>query len=336
VTSGLPPVRRPTSADVAKHAGVSRAVVSYVLNGSDHAVSDRARSAVLAAVEALGYAPNGSARTLRAGRSNIVLMPMQNLPFSRAWDELIDSLDRELEARGLCLLLHGDRHASGVEGARVWLEHRPAAVLVYEDRISGQAVEMLERAGTKTLLIGPEPVPYAPTIPLDAASAADVAGRHLIERGHRRLACLVPGGAVSDLANKRLAALEAVASDLGVPVEPVPCNLTPASLTPVVQSWKNRSDRPTGVYAYNDEYALLLVQVLQEAGFAVPADIGIVGSGNIPIGAALRPALTSSYLPMFELGAAAANDIRAMLDGEVLDPERHQAIRPQLVIREST
>lgn len=335
--AAVSPPSRPTSADVARHAGVSRATVSYVLNGrTDHTISEATRQRVWATVRELGYAPNASARTLRAGRSNIVLMPLPEYPFSPAVDAMIENLDRELAARGLCLLLHGDRTAAGVEGATAWAELRPAAVYLDAHRCTRAAVTLLRRAGVEVVLLhGPTTSSYAPVVPMDQTAVARLATQHLLDRGHRRLACLVPGGQLSTLATQRWRAVAATAHERAATTERVDCDLTIDSLTPAVTRWTEPSHRPEAIYAYNDEFALMLVQALGQSGIRVPEDVAVVGSGNLPLGAMLHPRLTTVHFDTAAIGRAVASSIRQLLDGQDVDPQLAAAVQPHLVIRDS-
>ncbi|MCK9902646.1 LacI family transcriptional regulator [Parafrankia colletiae] len=327
---------RPTSADVARRAGVSRATVSHVLNSTDHPVSERTRQRVLAAAQELQYAPNASARALRAGRSNIVLVPMSRSAVIPGQDEFLENLDRELADRDLVLLMHGDRTTNGARGAHAWAELRPAAVYLDVSRGTPAAVELLRRAGVQAILLtGVPSVTYAPTVPLDPAAAARLATQHLLTRGSRRLACLVPGGALAEVSARRHHAVVQVAAADNVPVERVDCELSSDSIAPVVGRWRDPAHRPDAVYASNDQFAILLIHKLLEAGLEVPQDIAVVGSGDDPLGAALRPALTTTSFVVPEIARVVASSIRRLLDGHDLDPDMEAALRPRLVIRES-
>src|SRR5690348_9778570 len=89
--------RPPTGADVARRAGVSPATVSFVLNDvPDSRIPDETRARVLAAAQELGYVPNAGASALAAGRSQLVLLPLLNMPYSQTnsiyYDHLADRL----------------------------------------------------------------------------------------------------------------------------------------------------------------------------------------------------------------------------------------------------
>ncbi|MFD4254325.1 LacI family DNA-binding transcriptional regulator [Amycolatopsis thermoflava] len=329
---------RPTSADVARLAGVSRATVSYVLNGKDgHRVSEATRDKVLAAVRTLDYAPNAAARTLRAGHGDVVLMPLPSLPLSPPIDANIQHLDRELAERGLRLLLHGDRSGAGAAGVRSFAELRPAAVLLDAHRCTPSAVRLLTGAGAVVLAIGKPRSARVPYLPMDSVAVARLATRYLLDRGHRRLACLVPGPPLVPLSEPRFAAVAGLAADAGVPVERVDCHMDVDSLRPAVARWRGSARRrPTAVYAYNDEFALLLIEALRGAGLRVPGDIAVIGSGSFPMGAVLRPTLTTTHIPAGQIARAQASTVRRLLDGEPLNHEEMAAaMQPVLTVRES-
>ncbi|MFE2995374.1 LacI family DNA-binding transcriptional regulator [Nocardia sp. NPDC059246] len=332
------PIDKPNSADVARRAGVSRATVSYVLNGrADARISEQTRDRVLAAASELGYAPNATARTLRAGRGNTVLIPMLELPASPASDAFLEHLARELAERDLCLLVHGGRQRPGLEAARAWAELRPAAVIAHPLQCPTESVEFLRRAGVDVVvLLGTQPgATTAIQIPLNPAAVAHTAAEYLIRRGCTRLACLVPTGPLAVLSVPRFEAVSELAGQGGIPVERVDCELTEQSLTPVVERWLvEPGTRPDGIYAYNDEHALLLIEVLREAGLAVPRDVAVVGSGNFPMGAVLRPRLTTTVVPANRLPALLAATIHAALDSDGQAPPR-QLLQPELIVRES-
>ncbi|MFD9615291.1 LacI family DNA-binding transcriptional regulator [Streptomyces sp. NPDC059083] len=333
------PITRPSSADVARRAGVSRATVSYILNGrTDVRISEQTRDRVLAAVHDLGYVPNATARTLRAGRGNTVLIPMLELPASPASDAFTAHFARELAERDLCLLVHGGRERAGLEAARAWAELRPAAVIAHAQQCPPESVDFLRRAGVEVVaLLGahPDPATAAIPIPMDPNAVARAAADHLIRRGCRRLACLVPGDPLTILSVPRFETVKKVAAASGLLVERVDCDLTEQSLTPTITRWRAEPEtRPDGVYAYNDEHALLLIEVLREAGLRVPSDIAVVGSGNFPMGRILRPHLTTTYGPAEHMAALAAAAIRAALDADDTPPPAEPP-HPELIVRES-
>ncbi|MET9660641.1 substrate-binding domain-containing protein [Streptomyces sp. NPDC006510] len=136
------------------------------------------------------------------------------------------------------------------------------------------------------------------------------------------------------MGHARFDAMTAVAGGAGVPVQRVDCTLSTDSPAPAVAAWRDPDRRPEAVYAYNDEFALVLIQALRDAGLDVPRDIAVAGSDNLPLGAALRPQLTTTYLDL-PAAAAVARTMERLLQGEDLDPGPAAVARSRLVIRES-
>ncbi len=99
--------RRVTSADVARHAGVSRATVSYVVNDvADAGISAETKERVLAAAAELGYSQYGPGRALKSGRSDVVLFVLNDMPVGHAINQLVHELQVRFGANGLSLVLY--------------------------------------------------------------------------------------------------------------------------------------------------------------------------------------------------------------------------------------
>src|SRR6185312_7883167 len=107
-----------TRADVARLAGLSTAVVSYVLSGSDRPVSEASRARVLAAVEALGYRPNAAAQALSRGRSTMIgfIVPDQRNPF---FAEMMSAVDGAAHAHDLMVLTLNAHERRSVDGDEI-------------------------------------------------------------------------------------------------------------------------------------------------------------------------------------------------------------------------
>lgn len=289
-----------TSADVARLAGVSRATVSFVLNDTQaHRVSDATRARVLDAARQLGYVPHAAARSLRAGRSNLVLMPTSVSAIGRLVSNWVDDLHSELDRQGYTAVLHAGRFPDAVTAARAWAELRPAAVLAMDgDRFTAQAADLLRRAGVRGLLaFAARPVEGAHTVAFDHSSIGAVAVEHLVARGRRRIGVVMPQERGLDaFAGPRLAGAEGVAARHMATVTAVDLAYTRESATELAERW--RSLDLDAVFAYNDEYAALLMRALQNEGIAVPDDVAVVGSDDLVPSALEQPALTTVRLEL--------------------------------------
>src|SRR3954454_12725290 len=153
-----PGVRRVTSADVARLAGVSRATVSYVLNDTPRqTISASTRTRVLDAAASLGYAPSAGARTLRTGRSDVVLCLLPDWPIGPEVGAMLGNLSTELARAGLTFVVHpGNREERPI--SEIWKAITPAAVIAFAD-FSDDEMAAMRAAGVALVvaLFGREP-----------------------------------------------------------------------------------------------------------------------------------------------------------------------------------
>ncbi|MEU9863630.1 LacI family DNA-binding transcriptional regulator [Streptomyces sp. NPDC047971] len=289
-----------TSADVARLAGVSRATVSFVLNDTPgHRVSESTRVRVLDAADRLGYVPHAAARSLRAGRSNLVLMPASISAIGRLVSDWVDELHSELDRHGYTAVLHAGRFADPVDAARAWAELRPAAVVALDgDSLTTQATELLRRAGVRGLIaFASRPLPGVHTIGLDHTRIGATAAEHLIARGRSRIGVVMPQERGLDaFARPRLAGAESVAARHLATVTPVELAYTRESAAALARRWASLD--LDSVFAYNDEYAALLLHALRTEGIAVPDEVAIVGSDDLVLSAFQQPALSTIRLDL--------------------------------------
>ncbi|GHO64119.1 LacI family transcriptional regulator [Ktedonobacter sp. SOSP1-52] len=328
--------RPPTSADVARLAGVSRATVSFVLNDApDSRITEETRARVLAAAETLGYVPNAVASTLAAGRSQLVLIPFYHLPYSQIQSIAYDHIAERLTELGYTVLFHKDRLVHSKEAAKHWASLRPVAVIAEPHQLTDQAVEILHKAGISALV--PENM-IAPESDVQATleEAGVTAAEHLIASGHQRLGVVVPRDPL--LLPVGLARLEGackIGQIHGVTVERIDLALDERDAFVLAQRWW-RSSHPSGVFAYNDEYAMLLMRALQDLGMGIPGDIAVVGCDNLPLCNFLRPRLTSIWPQPEETGRVIADRIHDVIMGRNLSPASQSLQRLKLIIRESS
>lgn len=185
--------RPPTITDIARQAGVSTATVSYVLNDTPGTrIPEATRRKVTEAADELGYVPHASARSLRTGRSDLVVYAMPAVTLGPLAARFLAGLADELQNRGFTLVLHGDGASRGVRAARRWARLRPAAVIAEGHRLTDAAKDLMRRSGTVLVASGDVPDPDLPTLVLDHRAMGAAAGRHLGARGCRDVAAVVP------------------------------------------------------------------------------------------------------------------------------------------------
>lgn len=327
--------RPPTSADVARLARVSRATVSFVLNAvGDNRVGEETRQRVLAAAEELGYVPHALASSLRAGHSNLVLIPAFDWPGSLSF---FQTMSRLLDELGYTVVLQTSRSKPLLDAVRTWAALRPMGVFTAVDSLSPETVEILHKAGIRAIMaIGTISSPLVPTVLVNFAPFAELAAHYLQARGHRHIAVVMPRDPrLARFSVQRLAGVNKVGREYDLHIEQVPLAYGGEDAARLVASWR-KGPRPTAVFTYNDEYGGQLLGALQDAGVRVPDDIALVGCDNLPLCEMLRPRLSSVFSPpntQMQDIVAFFNDL--ML-GRAVGPAPGALPPPQLIIRESS
>jgi DNA-binding LacI/PurR family transcriptional regulator len=275
-------------------AGVSRATVSYVVNGVPNVkITPATRERVMGAASALGYSQFGPGRTLKSGRSDVVLFVLQDLPVGHALNLMLDELEVRLAAMDLSLVIFR-MNERGNPLSRIWREIGPCAVIGMDSISEAEAVEMTA-AGIDVfrLNLGAERGSGVLTQSQLDVGATQV--NHLVKGGHRRLGYAYPDDPrVEAFARLRRQGAAAAAERLGLPsmevtIVPIDREGAAAALKP----WIERSDPITGLIAYNDIVALAVLAGLQRNGVTVPRDVAVIGVDDDPLGVVSTPTLTT-------------------------------------------
>jgi DNA-binding LacI/PurR family transcriptional regulator len=291
MTDGSP--RRVTSADVAQVAGVSRATVSYVLNDTPRqTISAGTRSRVLDAAARLGYAPSAAARTLRTGRSDVVLCLLPDWPIGPEVGNLLGRLSTELARAGLTFVVHpGNREDRPI--AEIWKAITPAAVIAFADFSDGEMAAM--RAAGVALVVALFGRDRRRGRELEVPQR--LVGRrqveHLTQAGHARLGYAYPDDErLRIFAEPRLDGVRQTCREQGL-AEPATetVALDPDQGADAVRRW--RAAGITGVCAYNDEVAFAVLAGVRRLGLTVPADLAVIGVDDIPSARLAAPPLTT-------------------------------------------
>ncbi|MER5967000.1 LacI family DNA-binding transcriptional regulator [Streptomyces sp. NPDC002057] len=330
-TPGRPTGRTvPTSADVARLAGVSRATVSYVLNNTSAVrISEPTRRRVREAAEELGYVPHAAARSLRAGHSRMVLLPTSHVPVGPLYSQFFNDFQWALRRLDYTVVQYGSVGLEAEEAARAWAELRPVAVVsLGEVRLTGQGVEILKRSGARAVItLGTQEVEGAHALVMDQGRVGEVATAHLVESGRRRIGVVIPEEpGLAMFSGPRLDGARRAVEGTDATVVSLPLRYEEESAHALAARWRELG--LDGVFAYNDEYAMLLMRALQDAGVAVPAETAVVGADDLLLGRLLRPRLSTVQIDMV-LG----RELAELVDRAVREPETPPRSRELLASR---
>lgn len=324
--------RHVTATDVAREVGVSQTTVSYVLNDvPNQTISAETRQRIHDAVKKLGYTPSAAARTLRTGRSNLVLLLLADLPMGHSAIELIEQLTHALQQQGLSVIT---RIEDGRGDTSLWADLAPRAVVLFapvqfeqHERMDAAGIQMVEvwRSGSGA--------PGDDMLTQSQNWVGRLQARHLADAGHRRLGYAIPvDERLRDFYELRLHGVQMACSELGLPAPVVREVGTDADAAAVAaRSW--RSDDVTAVCAFNDELAFVLLAGTRREGIRVPRDLAVIGVDDIPVAAFADPPLTTVNL---HLGTVAGDIAEAIVAGPrnrpALDPTHSSAT---VIVRDS-
>ena len=338
------PKSGPNMVDVAKLAGVSPMTVSRVMNGKS-TVRESTRKKVMDAAAALKYAPNQQARML-AGSKPVRVGFLYGMPSVRSGAYLTEVLLGLLNQISLSnVQLFVDRCAEGdlaIEQTERLIDNALDGIILPPPLCDdNEIVERILSAGIPLFQIAcGQPDPRAGAIGIDDRAAAYEMTRHLLELGHRRVG-FVTGHPNQSVSAQRLAGYQAAVRDLGGDAAPelvVQGLFHYRSGLDAAEVLLALPDRPTAIFASNDDMAAGVVAVAHRMGLDVPGDITVAGFDDTALATTIWPALTTVRQPTIDMAEEAVRSILqrvlAERDGTPVAPE-HTIVDYTLVRRQS-
>ncbi|SDS31504.1 DNA-binding transcriptional regulator, LacI/PurR family [Friedmanniella luteola] len=332
--------RRPTIADVAKRAGVSKGLVSFVFNDKP-GVAAPTRVRILAAAEELGWQPDPVARSLSTQRAAALGLVVRRDPTVLAADPFFPAFMAGVETalterrQVLVLSLVPDAAAETATYRSLAAHRRVDGVLLTDLRHDDDRFPLLAELGLPAVCVGrPDVAGAFPVVNLDDAAGLRSAVDHLVGLGHRRIAYV--GGDVGMLhgRRRRKSFLEALARHGLDPVGVVDTDFSAAAGARAVVELLAGAVLPTALVFASDPMAVAGLAVLQRQGVQVPRDCSVTGFDGMDLGRHLHPALTTVEADPLAWGRAAATVLLRLLDdGRADDLELPSAA---LVLRSST
>lgn len=330
-----------TIAEVAKRAGVARSTVSKALSGN-RPVNTATRDRILAVVAELGYRPNATAKNLRIRRTRTVGLsipldiPGRTLalgPFSQFLENIADRLN-ELDYRLLCLV---SRSLETDELVRLAREGHVDGVLLLQIRRQDARLAALQAEGMPFVAMGrPDDGCNIVWIDTDLGAAADLAVRHLLEAGHRRIAFL-GDTPVFGYQQHALEGFKRAHQVNGIPLRPgdlLPYDPT-VGVESALQPFLQTADAPSALVTTADLDAVEALRFFTTHGLRVPDDVALVTLGDSPLAQLVQPALTTVFYSIEEYCRRAVDMLIDLIEGKELSSR--QVLLPETLIqRESS
>ena len=321
--------RRPTVADVAREAGTSTAVVSYVVNNGPRHVTDATRARVERAIATLNYRRNSLAGALSVGRSNLVglLVPDSSNAF---FSELARHIESEARSHGYLTVLGNTNYDRVVERG-------------YETAFAD-----LQAAGVFVVTIDPQPPidDHTPRVYLhstpaggspssvicDDEAGARLAVEHLVSHGHTEIHCIT-GPHDFGPSGHRMAGWVSAMRDAGLPTADLLHRVSMDRIEAEIALREMLAEAmPPAFFATTDEHALALMRAASQAGVRIPEDAAIIGFDGIREALLGSVRLTTVALPLAEMARKAFEHLDGWSKGAEQFPT---VLAPALVIGET-
>jgi LacI family transcriptional regulator len=336
-------VAKVTRDDVARLAGTSTAVVSYVINNGPRPVAPATRERVLAAIKQLGYRPDRVAQAMASRRTDLIglIVPDARQPF---FGEMSHAVEQAAAERGKMVLVGNSDylHDREVHYLRAFLGMRVSGLILVSQGLSESAAAEIEAWEARIVLLHERTEAIDEfAVVTDDIGGAQLATRHLLEHGHEYVACLggteatpTVGDPVTDhVEGWRRAMLESGRSTEGRLFQ-APYNRYDAYQAGL--QLLAGPDRPPAIFCATDDQAIGILRAARELRIDVPGQLAVAGFDDVKEAGLTDPPLTTVASDRQAMARAA---IDLVLDESVrVSGSRRERLRQfpsRLVVRSS-
>jgi DNA-binding LacI/PurR family transcriptional regulator len=332
-------VKRPTIADIARRAGVTKAAVSFALNDQP-GVSADTRARILAIADEVGWRPHSAARALSDGRAAafglVIDRPARTLGVEPFFMQLISGIQAELALEHTALLFTvAEDQAAELELYRSWWARRRVdGVFLVDLQLDDQRVRVLQEMRMPTVVIGnPDGAGSLPAVWHDDAAAVRTVVGYLAGLGHTRLARVT---GMPRFWHTKIRTDEFHRAALAARVEAVcvEADYTGEQGADATRRLLGERTRPTAILYDNDLMAISGLSAAQRAGVDVPAELSIVAWDDSPLCELVHPPLTALRRDIQAYGAHAARRLLQAAGGAAVGD--FEDAPPVLTVRGST
>lgn len=329
--------RRVTMADVAKQAGVSLMTVSRIVNNKGD-ISEATTLRVQAVIERLGYRPSGIARSLATSRTRTLglVVPDNANPF---FSEVARGAEHLAYQEGYNIFLCNteEQKQREMDVLRSLEEKQVDGIILVSSRLDEDDLRAVVTRSPTTVLVNRHlGMDGVGEVLIDDILGGQIGTRHLLDTGHKAIG-LLAGPPTSYSGQRRVEGYLATMQSAGLTPRPgwvMNCPPRIEGGIDVASQMLKAHPELTALFCYNDLVAIGVLKACMQMGLSVPADIAIVGYDDILLAGLVTPALTTCYVPRYEIGQQAVGLLLEHIGGCESGCEEI-IVQPELVIRAS-
>jgi LacI family transcriptional regulator len=323
--------------DVAREAGVSMATVSRVVNNKPN-VKPHTRSKVYEAIDRLSYRPNAVARGLASKKTTtvgVVIPDISNSMFSEVVRGIEDIAN--MYHYNIILCNSDKKKEKELRVINTLLEKQVDGLVFMGGLITKEHIDAFHTSVPVVLCATSDENNVIPSVNIDHESAAFDAVKHLIQQGHNNIGMISIPLQDPSIGYARFQGYKQALEQYGIPFRESNVrvgNYRYESGVEMIQYFLQLNERPTAIFAANDEMAIGAIHAIQDYGLSVPDDISVISVDNVRMAEMVRPQLTTIAQPMYDIGAVAMRLLTKLMRKEsVID--HVVVLSHELILRKS-
>jgi LacI family repressor for deo operon, udp, cdd, tsx, nupC, and nupG len=327
-----------TIKEVAAKAGMSPTTVSRVINNHPY-VDVVKRKKVLQAMEELGYVPNSSARRLRGQKTNTIAVIISRIvnPF---FSHLVDAMELIAGEKGYQLILCDSRLTKDRELAHLELlrTKQVDGIILASLQNEWKEIEPFTKYGPIISCNEYDTNAQIPVIRCDQEYGGYIGTKHLIEKGHTKIAYAGGADRIQLTLDRRIGFVRAM-NEHGLSVKDewmFPSFYGIEDGKNIFKKMYAMQDRPTAIFAGGDEVAAGIIKEATQFHCHVPDDLAVLGFDNQPLADLMQPGITTIEQPMKLMGTRAMETMVDMIKNKRKVSYKKEVLPLKLVIRQST
>ncbi len=297
----------PTLSEVAKRAGVGTTTVSRVINGG-HLVEPTTLARVRSVIEAMNYVPNQAARILKGDRTKTIglIIPSIADPFFSSCADAAQAIARAHDSLLIVATSRNEPHTE-IENLNILIRHRVDGLIIAPANSQSPALRNILTRLTLPVVAIDRPIEGSsiPSVVANNFAGANLATRHLIDHGYKRILCLTAETTLYTI-RERIRGHRKAVEAAGLPFLLDTSVKDYKSAEYALESTLAGADPPDAIFTLKNSTTIHAFEVLQKLNIPIPGSLALLGYDDFELAATVRPSISVIQQPIEELGRIAA------------------------------